>query len=112
MDDLKALAALTALNEMFASSHFSICTIDKVATLLGVHPQRDAYNTLRTLHCVDWNRMPRQLRDSVPQLVQQALADGSTPVQFELKREANQALQVLDQSKYTRRPLLQRLFSS
>lgn len=109
MNDIKALAALTALNEMFAGSHFSICTIDTVAKLLGVHPQRDAYDTLHALHCVHWSKMPRELRDRMPELIQQALADGTAPFQFELKQPSNSALQVLDQSKHTRRPLLQRL---
>ncbi|HDS1834342.1 TPA: hypothetical protein QEM98_000427 [Stenotrophomonas maltophilia] len=111
MDDLKALAALTALNEMFAGSHLSICTIDKVATLLGVHPERDAYDTLHALHCVHWNKMPRELRDRVPELIQRALGNGTAAFQFELKQPSNNALQLLDQSKHTRRPLLQRLIN-
>ncbi len=109
MDDIKALAALTALNEMFAGTHFSICTIDKVATLLDIHPQRDAYETLQALHCVHWSKMPRELRDRMPELIQQALTNGTAAFQFELKRPSNNALEVLDQSKHTRRPLLQRL---
>jgi hypothetical protein len=110
MDDIKALAALTALNEMFAGGHFSISTIDKVAQLLGVHPDRDAYITLSALHCIDWNKMPRELRYSVPLLIQQALGNGMPAFQFELRQPNSNALQVLDQSKHTRRPLLQRLF--
>ncbi len=109
MDDIKALAALTALNEMFAGNHLSICTIDKVATLLGVHPEPDAYSALSALHCVHWNRMPRELRDRVPALIQQALGNGTAQFRFELASPANNAMQVLDQSKHTRRPLLQRL---
>ena len=112
MNDLKALAALTALNEMFAKPHFSICTIDNVATLLGVHPERESYDTLHALHCIDWNKMPRELRDRVPALIQQTLGGGSAYVQFEIKQPESRALEVLDQSKHTRRPLLTRIMGS
>ncbi len=109
--DVKALAALTALNEMFAGSHFSICTIDTVAKMLGVQPEQEAHDTLRALHCINWNKMPRQLRDQVPALIQQALGNGTEAFQFELRPAGSNALQVLDQSKHTRRPFLQRLLA-
>lgn len=108
MDEIKAAAALTALNEMFQGSHLNICTIDRVAKLLGVHPEREAYDTLHALHCVHWDKMPRDLRNQIPALIQQALGQGDTYFQFELKRPANNSLAVLDESKHTRRPLLQR----
>jgi len=111
MDDLKAIAALTALNEMFEGAHFSICTIDKVAKLLGVHPEVEAYNTLHALHCIHWNRMPRELRDRVPALIQQALGQGHAAFKFDLREQQNTSLQLLDANKHTRRPLLQRLFA-
>lgn len=74
MDDLKQLAALTALNEMMASNYFSICTIDKIAQMLGVNPKGEAYNVLHTLHCIDWAKMPQPLREAVPGLIQQCLS--------------------------------------
>lgn len=73
MDDLKQLAAMTALNEMLAGSHFSICTIDKVGKLLGVNPKGEAYDTLHTLHCIDYSKMPARLRDAIPELIRQCL---------------------------------------
>ena len=109
MDDIKALAALTALNEMFASRYFDVCTIDKVAKLLGVRPEREAYDVLHALHCIHWDKMPRELHDRVPGLVQQALGQGDAVFQMELKQPTNNALQVLDQSKHTRRPFMQRV---
>ena len=107
--DVKALAALTALNAMFAGSHFSICTLDKAAELLGVRPEPEARTILSALHCIDWVKMPRELRDQVPGLIQQALGNGTEAFQFELRPAGNNALQILDQSKHTRRPFLQRL---
>lgn len=73
MDDLKQLAAMTALNEMLAGSHFSICTIDRVATLLAVNPKGEAYDTLHTLHCIHYDKMPARLRDAIPELIRQCL---------------------------------------
>lgn len=109
-NDTKALVAITALNKMFESGSFSICTIDNVAQMLGVIPDAEAYETLRSLHCVDWQKMPKVLRDRVPGLIQQALA-GDERFRFELApRDQSRALQVIDGSPHTRRPLLKRMF--
>lgn len=73
MDDLKQLAAMTALNDMLARSSFSICTIDNVAKLLGVNPKGEAYDTLRAVHCIDYAKMPPQLREAIPELIRKCL---------------------------------------
>lgn len=110
-DETRALVAITALNNMFESGHFSICTIDSVAKVLGVIPDAEAYETLRPLHCVDWQKMPKALRDRVPGLIQQALM-GDARFKFELApREQSRALAVIDGSPHTRRPFLKRLFA-
>lgn len=68
------LAALTALNKMLAGRYFDICTIDSVCHLLGVPGSGgEAYNLLRTLHCVDYLAMPQELRDAIPGLIEQVL---------------------------------------
>ncbi len=71
--DLKTLSALTALNHMMEKGWFDICTIDSVATMLGRNPKGEAYDTLRPLHCVHFEKMPRELRDAIPGLIQQCL---------------------------------------
>lgn len=73
MDDIKQLAAMTALNNMLAGEHFSICTIDSVANLLNVHPKGEAYTTLHALHCIDYAKMPPKLREAIPELIRQCL---------------------------------------
>ena len=109
-DETKAMVAITALNKMFESGSFSICTIDDVAKMLGIIPDADAYETLRPLHCVNWQKMPKALRDRVPGLIQQALM-GDERFRFELAaRDQSRALQVIDGSPHTRRPLLKRMF--
>lgn len=61
MTDLKMLAAQAALQKMFDQDYFSICTIDNIAKMMGVKPNREAYQILHTLHCVDYNQMPPAL---------------------------------------------------
>lgn len=109
MNDVKALAAVAALNEMFDKGWLSICTINNVAKMLGIEPEREAYNTLHALHCVHFNKMPKDLRSQVPGLIQRCLAQGEQAFRFELKTEPSNALAVIDASPHTRRPLLQRV---
>lgn len=111
-ESTKALAAVVALNNMFAGKHFSICTIDSIAEMLSIQPEPQAYATLRTLHCINWVDMPPDLRKAVPGLLQQCLAGGFTAFQFTLQPASNTALQVIDASPLTKRPLLQRWFGS
>lgn len=109
-DDTKALIAITALNKMFEGSHFSICTIDKLATMLGVRTTPEVYNQLSALHCVNWNDMPRELRSRVPALIQECLAGDAIP-RFELTSpDPHGVTRVIDGSPHTRRPLLERIF--
>jgi hypothetical protein len=74
MTDLKKLAALTAINNMLAGGHFNICAIDSVAEMMGI-PRNgsEAYQTLRTLHCIDYAKMPVELRNAIPGLIEQVL---------------------------------------
>ncbi len=77
-EDLKALAVMVSLRKALQESgHFSICVVDAAVKALGVVPDKDAYETLRVLHCVDYMSMPRELRDAIPGLVAQCtfLAD-------------------------------------
>jgi hypothetical protein len=78
VSDLKQQIALTALNEMMSGNHFNICTIDRVGSMLGVNPKGDAYSMLSPLHCIDWAKMPPEVREAVPSLIQECL--GVSPV--------------------------------
>lgn len=73
MNDLKKLAAMTALNNMLRGGHFNICVIDNVAELFGLTRGGEAYHTLHTLHCIDYAEMPQELRDAIPGLIEQVL---------------------------------------
>lgn len=75
-DDLKQLSALTAINEMLTGNHFSISTVDSVAAMLGVDPRCEARTILAPLHCIDYHKMPPELRDRIPDLVATCLGQG------------------------------------
>lgn len=78
MQNLKELAAMTALNEQLRKDHWSICCIDRAAQLLNVNARGEAYDILHALHCIDYDKMPSELRASIPDLVKQCL--GIDPV--------------------------------
>ena len=74
MDNIQELAAMTALNNMFRSEHFNICTLDAVAKLLNVNPRGRTYDILHVLHCVDYGKMPKELYDVLPKLIRECLS--------------------------------------
>lgn len=72
-DKLRELSALTALNAMMEGTYFSICVIDSVAEMLKRSPRGEAYSILKPLHCVRFDKMPKELRDLLPSLIGECL---------------------------------------
>lgn len=72
-ENLKHLSALTALNNMMRKGYLDICCIDSVGELLEVNVKCEAYQILRPLHCVHFDKMPKALADKIPELVQQCI---------------------------------------
>ena len=86
MQHLKEMAAMTALNEQLRARHWSICVIDRTAQLLNINARGEAYDILHALHYIDYDKMPRELRDSIPDLIKQCL--GISPVyQFQTMQQ-------------------------
>jgi hypothetical protein len=109
MNDIKQLAAITALNDMMSKGYFCICTIDKVAKMLGINARGEAYDTLSPLHCVHFDKMPQELRDAIPGLIHQILSIQPT-YQFTLPaRQASRVVATIEPEKP--RGFLQRLRS-
>lgn len=109
MSDLKQLAAMTSLNSMFQKGYFDICTVDSVGKMLSINPKGDAYDVLRTLHCIHFEKMPKELRDQVPELIRQCL-DVEPTFQFPLAEVTERALSVVASNPATeKRGLLRRL---
>lgn len=109
MDDIKQIAAMTSLNSMFQKGYFDICTIDSVGKMLSINPKGNAYDILRTLHCIHFVKMPKLLRDQVPELIRQCL-DVEPTFQFTFAETTERALAVVVSDPPTeKRGLLRRL---
>ena len=90
-DSTTLLVVDAALKNMTRSGHFSICVIDKIIELTKVVPDKQAYNTLRLLHCVDFSQMDGELRRKIPALIQSCI---SGP-EFELTVSIGSTVKVL-----------------
>lgn len=122
MNELKMKIAALALNEMMRKPFFSICAVTDAADVLGCNPRLSVhYDDLRALHCIDWRRMPEELRRAVPVMIAECLA---LPPQFILADEKPlptmlpllQALSVMPGQEAlaqnpSKRPLLKRIFA-
>jgi hypothetical protein len=73
MSDIKVMAATAALQKMLTQSYFDICTIDNIIKMLCLVPDKDAYDILRTLHCVHYNQMPAELLEQLSILIMRVL---------------------------------------
>lgn len=73
LPETRQLVVQTALDHLFTQSHFSICQLDSVLKIINAPQGSDAYTLLRSLHCVDYAKMPRDLRDRIPHLVNECL---------------------------------------
>lgn len=103
-DEIKQRAALVALNAMMKKGWMDICTINQVAEMLEVQPDKQAHDVLRSLHCVHFDQMPRDLHQEIPALIQRALC-GADVFQFELRSAQPIPLRI-----EPKRPLLLRVF--
>jgi hypothetical protein len=87
---LSQMAVMTALNEMLSSSHFNICTIDKCADILRVPVKgNESYKILSALHCIDYAKIPQQLRGQIPSLIKECL--GIEPMEILTEQEVKKA---------------------
>jgi hypothetical protein len=110
MADLRQMSALTSLNAMMDKGYFSISTIDTVAQLLEVNARgTEAYRLLAPLHCVDFAKMPTELREAVPALIQECL--GIAPV-FKFKTAQPEVIEVAPTQDRPRRGFLRLLGGS
>lgn len=69
------------LNAMFTSSFFSICEVTECVKLLKVSTTFTGrtLERLRSLHCMNWNKMPKELIDCIPEMISEIFTEGAYP---------------------------------
>lgn len=76
LQERQKLVAQTAVTHLFTKEYFSICQLDSVMDALSKgsknHP---SYKLLRSLHCVHYSDMPKELIEQLPTLVNEVLTD-------------------------------------
>lgn len=66
-----------ALRTLFEAKHFSICSVDNLAALLGSNAQQHPdYKALRCLHCVNYADMKPEILAELPGRVARVLRPG------------------------------------
>lgn len=82
MNRLHAEIIRAVMTKMFEQGHFSICEINNLLKMTGGVPDRNTYNALNALHCVNFKDMSPMLRVELPRLVQVVLE--SQPMRYEI----------------------------
>jgi hypothetical protein len=69
MGDFRLMAVQAALNKMVTQGYFDITTIDNIAKLMDLVPDRKQYTELRLLHCVHYDQMPAEMIEMLPEKI-------------------------------------------
>ncbi len=69
MGDFRLMAVQAALNKMVTQGYFDITTIDNIAKLMELVPDRKQYTELRLLHCVHYDQMPAEMISMLPEKI-------------------------------------------
>lgn len=75
--NLRIKAAEVALNTMFSGPRFNICAVRESCTLLGATLSPEAEAILTPLHCVDWEKIPSELKAEIPVLLKESFTRGT-----------------------------------
>lgn len=73
MPETKQLVAKVLLDHLFTKRFFDICNVAQLCELAGRPINTPAYRVLHGLHCVDYQKMPPELLEQLPQLVNECL---------------------------------------
>lgn len=73
LPEVKRTVVLTAVKNLLSESFFSISKMREIARLVGVPTDGPAWKLLSPLHCVDYDKMPKELRDAIPHLINECL---------------------------------------
>lgn len=81
MESAKRLVATAAINKLFETNYFDICTLNSVMELIDARRGGDSYKMLHALHCIHYSKMDPDLVELIPDLVNDCLRQQSN-VQF------------------------------
>ncbi|WP_372826506.1 hypothetical protein [Polaromonas sp.] len=73
LPETKRLVAQTTIDSLFAGEWFDICKVDSLVQITDTPKNSAAYRLLRPLHCVHYDKMPRELLEQIPHLVRECL---------------------------------------
>lgn len=62
-----------AVDDLFRGPYFDICKFDEIQRLGRFQVDQSIYQQLRTLHCVHYDQMPREIKSQLQQKVVQCL---------------------------------------
>lgn len=73
LPETRQLVVTAALNDLFTKKWFDMCNLNKVREIVNAPKNSEAYKLLDALHCVDYDKMPPDLRERIPHLVNEVL---------------------------------------
>lgn len=77
MESTKQMVVTAAVKNLFETNYFSVCKLDNIIELVGARAGGEAYQLLKTLHCIDYSKMQQALRDRLPLLVNECLRNAN-----------------------------------
>lgn len=92
MNDMQRMAIEAAVRNMLQRGSISICTIDQILKMTGGVPEKEDYQVLHLLHCVDFKELSPGLLRGLPLILQRVL--GAESLQFEFQEPARRLMLV------------------
>jgi len=109
MTDSQLSAVVDAVNRMFRSTHFSICTVDSCMKVTGAVRTQD-YQALTLYHCVNYSEMTRDTREWVFKATVENIGNVDSFPTLSLVKRSEEIASMIE-PKESRTPFLNRLFS-
>ena len=71
LDRFAGMVVSAGLKRLLSAKNFSICDLDALMRVAGVHGHDGVYAKLRCLHCMDWSDMGKELQqEAVHHIIQ------------------------------------------
>lgn len=86
MNEIQRMAVETAMRNMLNKGYVDICAIRKVLEMTGGIPNKEDYQILELLHCVNFKEINPELLRGLPVILQRVL--GSESLMFEFHGSA------------------------